>query len=303
MPHFDPSRSTTRDVVRNAIILESHKPMVYGHRITTAYGTCAFSVYLTGGEKVSARTMVTHHWANLFCHTCAAIVAHALELPTYGHIATQLSSAAGIVQLKTKLQRAGKMESTYWLCACSVDQHASICGGFAPGRPPETDSVTGHVYPLCDCGCEKHFAGDLCEMNKFDDMMVLLCAHVEGFEQVVAVDKDFDIFFRAWCVAELVEAANLHMAQCLKVHSNTSIQKNKAKIQDLDVRNCKASREEDEELILSKIPDIDGFNKKLRELLMDEEDGLLIALSKELQEASVFTQICALLSSVAKGLA
>ena len=43
----------------------------------------------------------------------------------------------------------------------------------------------------CACGLEKYFAGTLCEMNKFDDMMTYLKKHVHGFNQVIAVDVDF----------------------------------------------------------------------------------------------------------------
>ena len=66
--------------------------------------------------------------------------------------------------------------------------------------------IVGEVHILCDC-CEPKFFNSQpidCEMNKFDDMMAFLRRSVPSFSQVVAVDESFDLFWRAWCVAELV---------------------------------------------------------------------------------------------------
>ena len=43
-------------------------------------------------------------------------------------------------------------------------------------------------------------------MNKFDDMIEYLAARDPDFGQVIAVDGDFVLFSRAWCVAEIVMA-------------------------------------------------------------------------------------------------
>ena len=95
--------------------------------------------------------------------------------------------------IRHKLEELGRLELVYWLCAASVNQHCSICSGFPPGRV-ERDTVSEAVFETCACGITKHFTGDLCEMNKFNEMMALLCREVPGFGQVVAVDEEFEIF-------------------------------------------------------------------------------------------------------------
>ena len=72
------------------------------------------------------------------------------------------------------------------------------------------------ITPVCTCGLPKAFNSQAptlddgrsvpCEMNKFDPMMILLSAMGPDFSQVVAVDAEFVIFSRAWCVAEIVAA-------------------------------------------------------------------------------------------------
>eukprot|EP00913_Durusdinium_trenchii_P002097 g1936.t1 len=47
------------------------------------------------------------------------------------------------------------------------------------------------------------------EMNKFDEMMAFLAARDPKFCQVVAVDSDFGVFTRAWCMAEVAQASLL----------------------------------------------------------------------------------------------
>merc|ERR1719313_2921127 len=78
---------------------------------------------------------------------------------------------------------------SYWICAFCVDQHVSICD--TPGK-------------------EKYENGDpRCEMDKFEAMMSFL-KNLPGtngrFMQVIAVDRKFEIFERAWCLAEIAEA-------------------------------------------------------------------------------------------------
>merc|ERR1712048_701815 len=103
---------------------------------------------------------------------------------------------------------------SYWVCAFCVNQHAGICGG----NPYHgTDAVTGVEYPVCGCGLRKAWnttepvldedgRSIPCEMNKFDDMMELLSATDSNFAQVIAVDASFELFSRAWCVAEIAAA-------------------------------------------------------------------------------------------------
>eukprot|EP00435_Cladocopium_sp_Y103_P009207 s2963_g2.t1 len=115
-----------------------------------------------------------------------------------------------------------------------------------------------------------YYDGDECEMNKFDEMMAFLAARDPKFCQVVAVDSDFGVFTRAWCMEGLIRTG--------------------ARLRDLDVREMKASRVEDVELILAKIPDKDAFNASLQSLIFDHRSGLLAAWrdldsSKQMGEA------------------
>merc|ERR1712196_273618 len=102
--------------------------------------------------------------------------------------------------------------------------------GFAAWDKKRRDSVSGTVYPLCSCKARKAFNDQPleCELNKFDDMMRLLHQTVRCFTQVVAVDRQFSIFNRAWCVAELVEADACDMPQIVCVSSQTDFEQNQA---------------------------------------------------------------------------
>lgn len=88
------------------------------------------------------------------------------------------------IMLVVKKQHCQEVSSmTYWVCAFSINQHACICNSF--GNPPvdqddfqewddkRFDTVTGKVYPLCDCEERKIFTNEpnACELNKFHWMM------------------------------------------------------------------------------------------------------------------------------------
>mmetsp|Transcript_120248 Transcript_120248/g.256643 ORF Transcript_120248/g.256643 Transcript_120248/m.256643 type:complete len:459 (-) Transcript_120248:30-1406(-) len=281
MPHFDARRSTTNDVVRQAVIPLSWKPTALTDREGVAYAQI-----MQQGRPVLAERMVTHNWGNLFAHLVAAIVADALGSPDFGGIIKWLGKR-GLPTLKLKLAEKQMLKTVYWICAFSVNQHKGICGGF--GTPPPhgsqaflewdakcRDTVTGEVYRVCACPTKKHFnsSRDLCEMNKFDAMMAHLCRVSVGFQQVVAVDKAFSLFQRAWCVAELVEANMLGLNQALQLFSVDSMCDTEFDFSAIRVENCKATRPEDVEEILAKIPDIEQFNGDLQRLL-NGQDGLL----------------------------
>ena len=82
-----------------------------------------------------------------------------------------------------KQDRQEVSSMTYWVCTFSINQHACICNSF--GNPPvdqddfqewddkRFDTVTGKVYPLCDCEERKIFTNEpnACELNKFHWMM------------------------------------------------------------------------------------------------------------------------------------
>merc|ERR1712224_48412 len=111
-------------------------------------------------------------------------------------------------------------------------------------------------------------------MNKFDDMMLLLHRKAPLFRQLVAVDCDFELFQRAWCIAEIVQAHGLSLPHTLQIHSVCVKDRHYRRLAALDVRACDASRPEDKALILSGIDDIDLFNETLHDLIFGQ-DGLL----------------------------
>ena len=267
MPHFDPFKSTTRDVVRGAII-----PL-------TRDKQCSYAQLVNVSKLIQPEKMVTHHWNNPWLHTISAVIADALDVPAYASIVNELSTIDNIGILKRKLDLKGRLhDSCYWICAMSVNQHQSICGGFGPpqaGLPfgsPEYDSVNGLVYSLCDCGASKHFDGSECEMNKFDEMIRCLRKSNPKFSQIVAIDKEFEIFTRAWCVAELVESKQSKCTQQLKVYDIENIESRVTTLEHLDVIQCQSSRPEDKEAILSKIGDVARFNTFLRDLVLGPRD-------------------------------
>merc|ERR1711953_430755 len=157
----------------------------------------------------------------------------------------------------------------YWVCAFSVNQHAGICAS-----PPAFDS---HGQPISKCTCEteKYQTGDQCEMNKFDDMMAYLQGVAPGFSQLVAVDRDFTLFTRIWCIAELMQASQSRIPQSVKTLSDDCIAEHLEELEELDVRNAQASFPADRDFILSKVEDPERFNEELRELILNPHSGLL----------------------------
>jgi len=274
MPSFDPRRSLTNDVVREAIIPMSRMEN---------YGVALAKVW-SGGEDVVPQTMVTHHWTNTFCYLVAAILADALERSVYEEIAALIVTKPGLLSVKQKLTSRA-LDATYWVCAISVNQHASICQYYGPEPPPHTyewkawdrkryNSVTADPFPLCECDVPKALSTDpMCEVNKFDDMMKLLSGRVEYFGQLIVMDKHFEVLFRAWCVAEIVEANISAVPARIKVFSQETVDLNYDKLSLLDVRDCSASSPADKDMIISKIVDVPAFNTRLQQLVFST-DGL-----------------------------
>ena len=117
-------------------------------------------------------------------------------------------------------------------------------------------------------------------MNKFDDMMVFLTHRVPEFKQVVAVDCDFTIFSRAWCVAELVQASAEQIPQRVQVFSRRHFDiraedaETYLKLATLSVARCEASRPEDKEAILARIPNVAEFDMNLQSIIFGEQGVL-----------------------------
>jgi len=264
MPHFDPNMHTTEDVVRQVIIPKS------------ADQKCAYAVKMMDGAPTRPERMVTHNWSNLFRDLIAAIVADALNEPSFSLIASLLDKDIAALE---RMLGAKALATTYWVCAFSVNQHASICGFI----PPQSrgDPKTGIQHAACPCGYAKYLNGSPplrsdsksipCQMNKFDDMMAFLSASDPKFAQVVAVDRGFVLFDRAWCVAEVAEANKMGMRQFVKLSSKQALGEQNDKLKDLDVRNMQAARMEDVKEILAKIPDVTSFNSDLHEMLFGQQ--------------------------------
>ena len=275
MPSFQPDVHTTNDVVRLGIIPR------------TSSACSSYAEFVNDGKKVIPKKMVTRNWQNLFRDLLASVIADALGEHNFELIAKLLSDKEGVEVVKQILQVQGRLQETYWICAFSVNQHASICGGNPNG---DVDPVTKIPHPICTCNAPKFFNKDpplnehgesiKCEMNKFDDMMAFLARKDPNFTEVIAVDANLDLFGRAWCVAELFKAYRMGMAQNLMLRNTATLMTRQRTLQDIRVEDMKASRPEDVQQILEKIPDKKAFNEKLQELIFDGQVGLLAARKK-----------------------
>jgi hypothetical protein len=248
--------------------------------------------------------MVTHNWSNLFRDLLAAILADALQQSTFSLIASLIDTDLSAIE---RMLSPAALARTYWVCAFSVNQHQSICGENSSGR---VDPKTGIEHPVCKCGAEKYFNATpplradgrslRCEMNKFSDMMAFLSATRADFCQVIAVDRHFALFSRAWCVAELARAEKSGMRQLLKLASRQALAESGGRLAGLDVAKMRASRPEDVQEILASIEDVAEFNDHLQEMLFGNE-GLfghwerfdLTEQSAKVGRAAVFAKVLA----------
>ncbi|CAE8632318.1 unnamed protein product [Polarella glacialis] len=288
MPSYDPWLSTTGDVVRGAII-----PFSRAGDCGLAYANC-----LPGATTSTSTTlpdcMVSHTWSALFLDLVAAVVADSLELDEYGKVAQRLAKPRGAHKLLQEVRR--KSCQRYWICAFCVNQHAGICNGFGSEPTPGSDqhsrwdagrrdTVTGQVFGLCSCSEPKYFDGPICEMNKFDDMMGLLQHRQPNLRHLVAVDRRFELFSRARCVAELVQSYLSNLPQTVLLLSNRALDVQAECLQTyiflatLTVLECKASREEDRLQILAKIPDVHEFDVQLQAVIFGSRGLLRNALA------------------------
>jgi hypothetical protein len=145
------------------------------------------------------------------------------------------------------------------------------------------------MHPTCTCGSTKYFNNTPplrsdgksinCELNKFDSMIAFLAASDAEFTQVIAVDRDFRLFSRAWCVAELAEADRMGMQQHMKLVSRAALDKKRDQLEYLDVQEMQATRSEDVQEILSKISDVAAFNARTRNMLFGSH-GLFLRWAK-----------------------
>eukprot|EP00440_Ansanella_granifera_P063204 gb/GFBE01068535.1/.p1 GENE.gb/GFBE01068535.1/~~gb/GFBE01068535.1/.p1 ORF type:complete len:855 (+),score=139.74 gb/GFBE01068535.1/:1-2565(+) len=278
MPDFEPERSTTNDVVRRAIIPASRDklPGTGGRAMSTVWSS----------EQALPLAMVTHNWTNKFLHLVAAIIADALGITTfYEEVLSELASPKGIQSMRERLSVLNTLDNTYWVCAFCINQHASICGGFGPEPPRNTlewrawdgkrRNHKGEIHPLCNCQQRKFFSNSPveCEMNKFDDMIQIFIHRVNNYRHVVAMDEDFHVLNRIWCIAELVQTEAHGVPLNTLIMSMFALDENYHKLSDLDVRRCDATDPQDKEFILSKIEDVSAFNARLQ-FLVFSKDGI-----------------------------
>lgn len=205
----------------------------------------------------------------------AAIVADVLEEEEYDVVSHMLDHDVNMVVKWIKTR--GLESRTYWVCPFSVNQHAGICGS---NPHQHRDSITGELYPICACGLPKAFndtaplmpdaRGIGCEMNKFRDMMEYLSATDPNFEQIVAIDDKFQLFFRAWCVSEIATSEAAGMRQQLKIRSATGFAAHEKQLRTLRIVDMEATRPEDKAEILSDIPDTVAFDTHLQQLLFED---------------------------------
>ncbi|CAK9054544.1 unnamed protein product [Durusdinium trenchii] len=280
MKHFNPFLSTTADVVRQAVIPLSRMEGMEGRGF-------AYTDVLAAKGKLSQQMpdcMVTHTWSGLFLHLVAAIVSDALGLDEYHRIASKMSSGK-LMRVKQKLAAKGVLHNRYWICCFCVNQHASICNGVgeAPSDPAalarwernRRDTVTGQLLSLCDCKEPKvlNDQPDKCELNKFHSMMLWLQQQKPNFRQLVAADGDFNVFERAWCVAELVAAHDADIPQRICLYSNSPFDFDEedlsayAKLASISVANSVATRQEDKEMVLQQIFSVKDFDRELQHLI------------------------------------
>mmetsp|Transcript_83278 Transcript_83278/g.147138 ORF Transcript_83278/g.147138 Transcript_83278/m.147138 type:complete len:154 (-) Transcript_83278:20-481(-) len=111
-------------------------------------------------------------------------------------------------------------------------------------------------------------------MNKFDDMMACIAQAEPSFRQLLAVDPHFDVFRRAWCVAELHQAHKLRLQQRMRVFSEASLLQHAGELRSLNVEDMQASNPADRDMILARIADKAAFNAEVQRLLFDT-GGLL----------------------------
>eukprot|EP00928_Gymnodinium_smaydae_P015608 TRINITY_DN15782_c0_g1_i2.p1 TRINITY_DN15782_c0_g1~~TRINITY_DN15782_c0_g1_i2.p1 ORF type:complete len:765 (-),score=112.16 TRINITY_DN15782_c0_g1_i2:121-2415(-) len=269
MPHFDPESHRTVDVVRQAIIpLSKRKQAGY-----------AMATVLDKRGKIP-EVMVTHSWSNLFSHTVAAICAEALKSPEYMSVLQRLESSE-LSALESELYWKNKLDVTYWFCAFSVNQHTCICHRCSEA---DRDPTSGELPSVCNCWTTKYSSSSEpcsadgqsvpCEMNKFEDMMSVLARARGDVKQVLAVDREFQLFTRAWCVAELHRARALKLQQRMVLCSRATLDACRELLQDLRVENMQASNPADKVHILSRIADKTAFNDDIKSLIFSQ-GGLL----------------------------
>merc|ERR1712228_1062881 len=101
-------------------------------------------------------------------------------------------------------------------------------------------------------------------------MMEFLAVSHATFSQVVAIDAEFLLFSRAWCMSELATASRLGIQQRLRVLSAETLALQEQQLRQLQIQRMRASRVEDVVEILAMIPDHEAFNTRLQTLIFED---------------------------------
>ncbi len=99
--------------------------------------------------------------------------------------------------------------------------------------------------------------------------MAFLAATDEDFSQVVAIDRHFMLFSRAWCIAELAAAFDSGLCQHMKICCAANLDEHEDSMKGLRIQDMEASRPDDVKEILAKIPEPDAFNERLRSIILE----------------------------------
>eukprot|EP00932_Pfiesteria_piscicida_P020752 SRR837773.7559.p1 GENE.SRR837773.7559~~SRR837773.7559.p1 ORF type:complete len:160 (+),score=40.09 SRR837773.7559:369-848(+) len=111
-------------------------------------------------------------------------------------------------------------------------------------------------------------------------MMETLQAKDPRFCQVIVIDRQVEIFRRLWCVAEMVQAYFSGMEQRVLLPSVELLEQEDCdralywRLATFSVRQCVATRPEDRDAILARIPDVREFDATLQGLVFAEH-GIL----------------------------
>lgn len=238
MPNFSPAQHSTDDVVRQVIL-----PLTGARR-------CSGAEVLMQDCRIVPDVLVTHSWSHRFHDLVAGICADALGEADYWKVAHLLTD--NIELLEHWLSSRGLMSRGYWVSAFAVNQHLS-----------KREGARGFAeQPACTAA--------MSETNKFYEMLTFLAAKNPGFAQVVIADVGFNVFTRAWCLAEIAEAKEAGVVQRIKLCSADSAGEHKTRLQAIKIEEAETSNAEDKTYILDSIEDLDAFNTTLRTFLLEE---------------------------------
>ena len=278
MPHYNARLSTTYDVVRQAIIpgsvihpgdaepssfqmlpllnkmvgaLISVEPSAEGKRLAAA----AYSTMLKPWGGNLACCYVSHTWKMPFAMLIARVAAHALHLSTFDRVFELLCEREGVHEVDLEVMSHKGGSRTFWIDSFCINQHTGICSK-NPGE--DRDTVTCEIHPVCVCGNRKVFSetsggvAELCEMNKFEEVLTILHAKVPSFRCIFVVDSVN--LSRLWCIAEIICSRQVGIAVEGMVKDYDDGER--LKCLKFDVLQAQASHEAIE-YILCRVPDQD----------------------------------------------